>query len=62
MLTLESFNALLENTGRTAFIRKIIFSTTDPHKIPQTIIFHVVSVTIFLRIPIKNDGGIFLKK
>ena len=53
MLTLESFNALLKTLEEPPSYVKFIFATTDPHKIPQTIISRCQRYD-FLRIPIKT--------
>ena len=52
MLTLESFNALLKTLEEPPPHVKFIFATTDPYKIPQTIISRCQRYD-FLRIPIK---------
>ncbi|MDE0793204.1 MAG: DNA polymerase III subunit gamma/tau, partial [SAR324 cluster bacterium] len=53
MLTLESFNALLKTLEEPPSYVKFIFATTEPHKIPQTIISRCQRYD-FLRIPIKT--------
>jgi DNA polymerase-3 subunit gamma/tau len=53
MLTLESFNALLKTLEEPPSYVKFIFATTEPHKIPQTIISRCQRYD-FLRIPIKK--------
>ena len=53
MLTLESFNALLKTLEEPPQYVKFIFATTDPHKIPQTIISRCQRYD-FLRIPVKQ--------
>jgi len=53
MLTLESFNALLKTLEEPPPYVKFILATTDPHKIPQTIISRCQRYD-FLRISIKN--------
>jgi len=53
MLTLESFNALLKTLEEPPPYVKFIFATTDPHKIPPTIISRCQSYD-FLRISIKK--------
>jgi len=53
MLTLESFNALLKTLEEPPPYVKFIFATTDPHKIPLTIISRCQRYD-FLRIPIKK--------
>ena len=53
MLTLESFNALLKTLEEPPPYVKFIFATTDPHKIPPTIISRCQRYD-FLRIPIKK--------
>ncbi len=53
MLTLESFNALLKTLEEPPSHVKFIFATTDPHKIPQTIISRCQRYD-FLRIPVKH--------
>ncbi len=53
MLTLESFNALLKTLEEPPPFVKFIFATTDPHKIPQTIISRCQRYD-FLRIPVKQ--------
>ena len=60
MLTLESFNALLKTLEEPPSYVKFIFATTDPHKIPQTIISRCQRYD-FLRIPIKTMAD-FLEK
>lgn len=50
MLTLESFNALLKTLEEPPAHVKFILATTDPHKIPQTIISRCQRYD-FLRIP-----------
>ena len=53
MLTLESFNALLKTLEEPPPYVKFIFATTDPHKIPPTIISRCQRYD-FLRISIKK--------
>ncbi len=53
MLTLESFNALLKTLEEPPSHVKFIFATTDPYKIPPTIISRCQRYD-FLRIPIKK--------
>ena len=53
MLTLESFNALLKTLEEPPPHVKFIFATTDPYKIPPTIISRCQRYD-FLRIPIKK--------
>ena len=53
MLTLESFNALLKTLEEPPSHVKFIFATTDPYKIPRTIISRCQRYD-FLRIPIKK--------
>ena len=53
MLTLESFNALLKTLEEPPPHVKFIFATTDPNKIPPTIISRCQRYD-FLRIPIKK--------
>ncbi|MBL4825883.1 MAG: DNA polymerase III subunit gamma/tau [SAR324 cluster bacterium] len=53
MLTLESFNALLKTLEEPPPYVKFIFATTDPHKVPQTIISRCQRYD-FLRIPVKT--------
>ena len=53
MLTLESFNALLKTLEEPPPYVKFIFATTDPHKLPQTIISRCQRYD-FLRISIKQ--------
>ncbi len=53
MLTLESFNALLKTLEEPPEFVKFIFATTDPHKIPQTIISRCQRYD-FLRISVKK--------
>ncbi len=53
MLTIESFNALLKTLEEPPSHAKFIFATTDPYKIPQTIISRCQRYD-FLRIPIKK--------
>ena len=53
MLTLESFNALLKTLEEPPPYVKFILATTDPHKIPQTILSRCQRYD-FLRISIKN--------
>jgi len=53
MLTLESFNALLKTLEEPPKYAKFILATTDPHKIPQTIISRCQRYD-FLRISIKK--------
>jgi DNA polymerase-3 subunit gamma/tau len=53
MLTLESFNALLKTLEEPPLYVKFIFATTEPQKIPQTIISRCQRYD-FLRIPIKT--------
>ncbi|GIT73326.1 MAG: hypothetical protein Ct9H300mP28_31400 [Pseudomonadota bacterium] len=45
MLTLESFNALLKTLEEPPSHVKFIFATTDPYKIPPTIISRVSAMT-----------------
>ncbi|MBF0279203.1 MAG: DNA polymerase III subunit gamma/tau [SAR324 cluster bacterium] len=51
MLTLESFNALLKTLEEPPAHVKFILATTDPHKIPQTIISRCQRYD-FVRIPL----------
>ena len=60
MLTLESFNALLKTLEEPPSYVKFIFATTDPHKIPQTIISRCQRYD-FLRIPLQTMAD-FLEK
>ena len=60
MLTLESFNALLKTLEEPPPYVKFIFATTDPYKIPPTIISRCQRYD-FLRIPI-NKMADFLEK
>ena len=60
MLTLESFNALLKTLEEPPPYVKFIFATTDPHKVPQTIISRCQRYD-FLRIPVKTMAD-FLEK
>ena len=60
MLTLESFNALLKTLEEPPPYVKFIFATTDPNKIPPTIISRCQRYD-FLRIPI-NKMADFLEK
>jgi DNA polymerase III, gamma/tau subunits len=53
MLTLESFNALLKTLEEPPPYVKFILATTDPHKIPPTIISRCQRYD-FLRISIKK--------
>ena len=53
MLTLESFNALLKTLEEPPAHVKFILATTDPHKIPQTIISRCQRYD-FLRIPLQK--------
>ena len=53
MLTLESFNALLKTLEEPPSHVKFIFATTDPYKVPPTIISRCQRYD-FLRIPIKK--------
>ena len=53
MLTLESFNALLKTLEEPPSHVKFIFATTDPYKIPPTILSRCQRYD-FLRIPIKK--------
>ena len=53
MLTLESFNALLKTLEEPPEHVKFILATTDPHKIPQTIISRCQRYD-FVRIPIRK--------
>tara|TARA_B100000945_G_C20383457_1_gene598449 strand:- start:3 stop:1607 length:1605 start_codon:yes stop_codon:yes gene_type:complete len=53
MLTIESFNALLKTLEEPPSHVKFIFATTDPYKIPPTIISRCQRYD-FLRIPIKK--------
>ena len=53
MLTIESFNALLKTLEEPPSHVKFIFATTDPYKIPATIISRCQRYD-FLRIPIKK--------
>ncbi len=53
MLTLESFNALLKTLEEPPDHVKFILATTDPHKIPQTIISRCQRYD-FVRIPLKK--------
>ena len=60
MLTIESFNALLKTLEEPPPHVKFIFATTDPYKIPPTIISRCQRYD-FLRIPIKKMTD-FLEK
>ena len=60
MLTLESFNALLKTLEEPPQHVKFIFATTDPYKIPPTIISRCQRYD-FLRIPMKKMAD-FLEK
>ena len=60
MLTIESFNALLKTLEEPPSHVKFIFATTDPYKIPATIISRCQRYD-FLRIPIKKMAD-FLEK
>ena len=60
MLTLESFNALLKTLEEPPPYVKFIFATTDPYKIPPTIVSRCQRYD-FLRIPI-NKMADFLEK
>ena len=60
MLTLESFNALLKTLEEPPAHVKFIFATTDPYKVPATIISRCQRYD-FLRIPIKKMAD-FLEK
>ena len=60
MLTLESFNALLKTLEEPPPYVKFILATTDPHKIPPTIISRCQRYD-FLRISIKKMAD-FLEK
>ncbi len=53
MLTIESFNALLKTLEEPPSHAKFILATTDPYKIPTTIISRCQRYD-FLRIPIKK--------
>ncbi|MGK5095386.1 DNA polymerase III subunit gamma/tau [Deltaproteobacteria bacterium TL4] len=53
MLTTESFNALLKTLEEPPAHVKFILATTDPHKIPQTIISRCQRYD-FLRIPLQQ--------
>lgn len=53
MLTLESFNALLKTLEEPPAHVKFILATTDPHKIPQTIISRCQRYD-FVRIPLQK--------
>ena len=53
MLTIESFNALLKTLEEPPPHAKFIFATTDPSKIPPTIISRCQRYD-FLRIPVKK--------
>ncbi|MBC8259858.1 MAG: DNA polymerase III subunit gamma/tau [SAR324 cluster bacterium] len=53
MLTLESFNALLKTLEEPPAYVKFIFATTDPYKIPPTIISRCQRYD-FLRIPVSK--------
>lgn len=53
MLTIESFNALLKTLEEPPAHIKFILATTDPHKIPQTILSRCQRYD-FVRIPLKK--------
>jgi len=53
MLTLESFNALLKTLEEPPPHVKFILATTDPHKVPQTILSRCQRYD-FLRIPVRT--------
>lgn len=53
MLTLESFNALLKTLEEPPAHVKFILATTDPHKLPQTIISRCQRYD-FVRIPLQK--------
>ncbi|MGK0288621.1 MAG: DNA polymerase III subunit gamma/tau [bacterium] len=53
MLTVESFNALLKTLEEPPEHVKFILATTDPHKIPQTVISRCQRFD-FVRIPVKK--------
>ena len=53
MLTLESFNALLKTLEEPPPHVKFILATTDPHKVPQTIVSRCQRYD-FLRIPVQK--------
>ncbi len=53
MLTLESFNALLKTLEEPPPHVKFILATTDPHKVPQTILSRCQRYD-FLRIPVQK--------
>ncbi|MGA1598655.1 MAG: DNA polymerase III subunit gamma/tau [bacterium] len=53
MLTLESFNALLKTLEEPPGHVKFILATTDPHKVPQTIVSRCQRYD-FLRIPVQK--------
>lgn len=55
MLTLESFNALLKTLEEPPSHIKFILATTDPHKIPQTILSRCQRYD-FLRIPLQKSA------
>ena len=60
MLTLEAFNALLKTLEEPPSHVKFILATTDPHKIPQTVISRCQRYD-FVRIPLTKMVA-FLKK
>ncbi|MBF0353077.1 MAG: DNA polymerase III subunit gamma/tau [SAR324 cluster bacterium] len=53
MLTMESFNALLKTLEEPPPHVKFILATTDPHKIPQTVLSRCQRYD-FIRIPLKK--------
>ena len=60
MLTLESFNALLKTLEEPPSHVKFIMATTDPHKLPQTIISRCQRYD-FVRVPLQQMAD-FLEK
>ena len=60
MLTLESFNALLKTLEEPPSHVKFILATTDPHKLPQTIISRCQRYD-FVRVPLQQMAD-FLEK